>query len=82
MYSPTKEYADGMSAQGFGAIPVSRQMLSDVRTPIEVLRALMENDRHCFILGARRTGSTGAGTHSSDSTPCWTSYAGTGRPAS
>ena len=50
MYSPTKEYADELSAQGFGAIPVSRQMLSDVRTPIEVLRALMENDRHCFIL--------------------------------
>lgn len=50
MYSPTKEYADELSAQGFGAIPVSHQMLSDVRTPIEVLRALMENDRHCFIL--------------------------------
>ena len=50
MYSPTKEYADELSAQGFGAIPVSRQMLSDVRTPIEVLRALIENDRHCFIL--------------------------------
>ena len=31
-------------------IPVARELMSDLRTPLEVLRALMMVDDHCFIL--------------------------------
>lgn len=31
-------------------IPIARQLFSDIRTPLEVLRALMNVDEHCFIL--------------------------------
>ena len=50
MYSPANEIAESFSAKGYGAIPVSRTVLADVRTPIEVLRALMGVDMHCYIL--------------------------------
>lgn len=50
MYSPTNEIAESFSAKGYGAIPVSRTVLADVRTPIEVLRTLMGVDMHCYIL--------------------------------
>ena len=50
MYSPMKEEAERFSAEGYGAIPVSRTILADVRTPIEVLNALLRIDSHCYIL--------------------------------
>lgn len=50
MYSPTNEETERFSAEGYGAIPVSRTVLADVRTPIEVLRTLMGVDSHCYIL--------------------------------
>ena len=50
MYSPTKEEAERLSAKGHEAIPVSRTILADVRTPIEVLNALLRIDSHCYIL--------------------------------
>ncbi len=31
-------------------IPIKRELYSDIRTPLEVLRALMTVDEHCFIL--------------------------------
>lgn len=31
-------------------IPIARILFSDIRTPLEVLRALMNVDEHCFIL--------------------------------
>ena len=34
----------------YRSLPVSRTMLSDSRTPVEVLRALKAVSRHCFIL--------------------------------
>jgi len=34
----------------YRAVPVSRTILSDCRTPVEVLRALKAVSRHCFIL--------------------------------
>ena len=40
----------GGEALGYGAIPVSRTILADVRTPIEVLNALLGIDSHCYIL--------------------------------
>ena len=50
MYSPTKDEVERLSAEGYGAIPVSRSILADVRTPIEVLNALLRIDSHCYIL--------------------------------
>ena len=41
MYSPSKEDAERLSAEGFGTVPVSRTILADIRTPIEVLNTLM-----------------------------------------
>ena len=34
----------------YRSVPVSRTVLSDCRTPVEVLRALKAVSRHCFIL--------------------------------
>ena len=34
----------------YGRIPVSCEILSDVRTPIEVLRILKGVSRHCYML--------------------------------
>ncbi|MBE6997575.1 MAG: anthranilate synthase component I family protein [Ruminococcaceae bacterium] len=34
----------------YRAVPISRTILSDCRTPVEVLRALKAVSRHCFIL--------------------------------
>jgi len=37
-------------ARDYKAIPVSRTLLADIRTPIEVLRILKKISRHCFLL--------------------------------
>ena len=37
-------------ARDYRCVPVSRTILSDCRTPVEVLRALKAVSRHCFIL--------------------------------
>lgn len=51
MYKPTLEEAKGISASGdYRCIPVCREILSDSRTPIEVMRALQQVSDHCFIL--------------------------------
>lgn len=50
MYSPSKAEAEGYISQGYGSVPVSRTILADVRTPIEVLSALLRVDSHCYIL--------------------------------
>ena len=50
MYSPTFEESRKYASEGYGAIPVSRTIPADVRTPIETLRALMNEDDHCYIL--------------------------------
>lgn len=38
------------SRVGCAVIPLSRELLSDIKTPIEVLRILRTASRHCFIL--------------------------------
>ena len=50
MYSPSKEEVSRFSEEGFGTVPVARTILADVRTPIEVLNALLRLDSHCYIL--------------------------------
>ncbi|MCR5715732.1 MAG: anthranilate synthase component I [Lachnospiraceae bacterium] len=37
-------------SQGYHIIPISREILSDIRTPLETLRILKGIDRHCYIL--------------------------------
>ncbi|MBP1919863.1 anthranilate synthase component I [Youngiibacter multivorans] len=49
MYRPGIEEARKL-AEEYRRIPVSREILSDIRTPMEVLSALMAKSRHCFIL--------------------------------
>ncbi|MDO5852860.1 MAG: anthranilate synthase component I [Thermoplasmata archaeon] len=49
MFSPSKETVEKLLAE-YDTVPVSRGILSDVRTPMEVLSALLAVDDHCFIL--------------------------------
>ncbi|WP_310601604.1 anthranilate synthase component I [Anaerosporobacter sp.] len=37
-------------AEGYQVVPVYTEILSDIRTPIEVLRALKKVSRHCYLL--------------------------------
>ena len=39
-----------LSREGWRCAPVSKQILSDIRTPIEVLRILKNISYHCFLL--------------------------------
>ena len=48
MLKPTLEQAKALD--GYNLIPVAGEILSDVRTPIEVLRILKNVSRHCYIL--------------------------------
>ena len=48
MLNPTLEQAKTFA--GYDVIPVCREILSDVKTPIEVLRILKNVSRHCYIL--------------------------------
>ncbi|MCD8160953.1 MAG: anthranilate synthase component I [Clostridiales bacterium] len=48
-YLPTLEEARGYR-DSYRCIPVSRTILSDCRTPVELLRILKSVSRHCFLL--------------------------------
>ncbi len=50
MYRPSIEESKVLSEEGYRTVPVSRTIMADVRTPIEVLNALMRVDDHCYIL--------------------------------
>ncbi|MBD5533676.1 MAG: anthranilate synthase component I [Lachnospiraceae bacterium] len=51
MYYPTLEEAERIVQNGdYRAIPISTEIYSDSRTPIEVLRSLKKVSRHCYIL--------------------------------
>ena len=49
MYRPSLNEAKEIAAD-YKMIPVSREIYSDVRTPIEVLKILKNVSRHCFLL--------------------------------
>jgi anthranilate synthase component I len=49
MYSPTLETARTYAGE-YRCVPVCRTILSDRRTPIEVLKVLKNNSRHCYML--------------------------------
>ena len=48
-YYPTLEQIRAYAAE-YRSVPVSRTILSDSRTPVELLRVLKNVSRHCFIL--------------------------------
>lgn len=51
MIRPTYEEVNAYAAEGkYKCVPVSREILSDVRTPIEVLRILKNVSTHCYLL--------------------------------
>ena len=51
MRQTTLEEVKEIAASGnYGMIPVSREILADIRTPVEVLRALQNVSTHCFLL--------------------------------
>ncbi|MCQ2079933.1 MAG: anthranilate synthase component I, partial [archaeon] len=50
MLKPTVEELRAYAAEGYTICPVCLEILSDFRTPIEVMRALMNVDEHCFML--------------------------------
>jgi len=49
MYRPSLNEAQKIAAD-YRMIPVSREIFSDVRTPMEVLKILKNVSRHCFML--------------------------------
>ena len=49
MYSPTLEQARAYAAD-YKCVPVCRTILSDMRTPIEVLKVLKNVSKHCYLL--------------------------------
>jgi anthranilate synthase component 1 len=48
MLKPTLEQAKEL--KGYNLIPVCREIMSDIKTPIEVLRILKNVSKHCYIL--------------------------------
>ncbi len=57
MFYPTLEEAKKITETGaYRVIPVSTEIYSDSRTPVEVLRSLKKVSRHCYLLeSAERT---------------------------
>ncbi|AFM39903.1 anthranilate synthase component I [Desulfosporosinus acidiphilus SJ4] len=49
MYRPSLDEAKEIAAD-YNMIPVSREIYSDIRTPIEVLKILKSVSSHCFLL--------------------------------
>ena len=45
-----KEMEDALAKGDYRRFPVCREILSDIATPVQVLRRLMEADGHCFLL--------------------------------
>lgn len=51
MIHPTLEEVKALAAEGsYRTVPVSTEILSDIRTPIEVLRILKNVSGHCYLL--------------------------------
>lgn len=47
----TLEQVKTLAAEGsYGRIPLAREIYSDIRTPMEVLRVLKQVSRHCYML--------------------------------
>ncbi len=50
MHYPSIDEAKTLAASGdYRRIPIACELLSDIRTPIEVMRVLQERSHHCFL---------------------------------
>lgn len=49
MYRPTLDEAKAIAAE-YRCVPVSRRIMSDIATPIQVMRILKSVSRHCYML--------------------------------
>jgi anthranilate synthase component 1 len=49
MFRPSREKAEEL-LKNYKRVPVSTEIFSDIRTPIEVLKILKKHSRHCYIL--------------------------------
>lgn len=47
---PLRDEFKRYAAEGYTVVPVSCELLSDIRTPIEVLKILKNSSSHCFLL--------------------------------
>lgn len=45
-----KQVTEIAAREDYGRIPLAREIYSDIRTPIEVLRILKQVSRHCYLL--------------------------------
>lgn len=50
MFKPTLEEAKGYAAAGYKMVPICYEMLSDIITPINLLKKLKAANEHCYIL--------------------------------
>lgn len=51
MIRPSKEQVELLAKEGtYNTVPVSCEMFSDVKTPVEVMRILMNVSEHCYML--------------------------------
>ena len=57
MYKPSLNDAKKLEGE-YRMIPVSREIYSDLRTPIEVLKILKNVSRHCFLLESLESAET------------------------
>jgi len=59
MYTPTLDEARDLSSRGgFSLIPICKEVYSDSRTPIEVMKALQNVSSRCFILESMEDSQT------------------------
>ena len=54
---PTLEQAKSLAASGdYRRIPVSRELMADRFTPVEIMRTLKAASRHCYLLESAENG--------------------------
>ncbi len=56
--SPSPAEAAAYAAKGYKSLPVAAELPADLRTPIQVLRALKNVSRHCYLLESVGGGET------------------------
>lgn len=76
MIRPTLSEAKEYAKQGYHMVPVCYEMLSDIITPINLLKKLKAENEHCYILESvenQEIRSSGEDTPSLDTVQNWIS---------
>ena len=73
----TLEEAKELS-KGYKVVPISMEIMSDIRTPMQVLRILKGVSSHCYMLESVEIRKNGEDIHSLDMTLSWKSHVLTG----